>query len=342
MVVQPELSRHLMGLGLGKPEADAYVQLLRLAAEEPVSGYAVAKALRKDPTSVYKALDELARLGAVEVARGRGRLYRPADPEDLTHRLVERVRRRAEEAAAALSRLRVERTDDHVYSLTDRAQALDRCREILGATRQVALLDLAPALVDELAEAVAAAAGRGAAVAVRTYGPVELPGAEVIVDPDGALLLELMPGPLAHCVGDCRRLLSAYLAQDPRQDRCQAIWTASPFLGYQAHNGLAAEIIHAELRRLLRAAAGADAMQARQDELARLLHGRIDWEQLWRDMGVPRLSGRPDAPAVGRTPLGVAEPALPWRAQDPVLADIARRKRRFQLEDAAPDEEERR
>ncbi|MFH1842872.1 MAG: helix-turn-helix domain-containing protein, partial [bacterium] len=294
MVVQPELSQHLVNLGLNKPEADAYIQLLSLGSEGPVSGYQVAKELKKDPTSVYKALRELVRIGGVVTTSGKGTLYAAVPPEDFIRILARRFNRLRAQANRALEGLRPEAPDQHLFTLRNRDQLLQRFRDSLDECRHVALLDLAPRLLSQFQHDIGRAVERGVTVVIRLYKPAEIPGATVVVEPEGSLLVELMPGPKLTGVFDCRNQVSAFLDRDPLAEAVpQAVWSASPFLAYQAHSGLAAEIIHTELRRGLLEGASPQELQTRQDRLAALIHSRVDWEALWGEMGIGEIRRSP-------------------------------------------------
>lgn len=309
MTVKPELSQLLVDMGVSKPEADVYVQLLLLAADGPATGYQLAKALKKDPTSVYKALEALVRLGAVEVDPDKTKRYRPVPAKAFTRQLVNDLKRKRRLAVETLSGLGAATRDQRVYSLRGREQVFDRCRELLQHCRQVTLLDLTPEIVAELESEIAAVARRGAAVVLRLYRPATILGVLTVEEPEGELLLELMPGPKLQCVVDCSRQLNAFLSPRPGSRSVpQAIFSASPFLAYQAHLGLADEIVQTELRRLLAAGVTAAEMEGRHRELARLIHGRVDWEELWREMGIPAGA---DA----------GEPAVSERAASVLMAD---------------------
>jgi len=290
MVPRPaELSQLLIDLGLTKPEADAYIQLLLLSNEGPATGYQVAKALGRDATAVYKALDELKRKGAVETAAGRGKLYRPVSPESLSRRLSRRYRRLSREASRQLSALSPAPSDEEVYRLHDRTQVFDRFRDLLRAAKQVALLDLSPRMYRRFHREIARAVMRGVSVVALLYDRPEAdkrPACEVVVDEEGEMTLELMPGELLNGVFDCHSQVLAYLPRRAADEHVRfALWSANPMLAFQAHSGLASNLLHVATTKRLMAGEDADTILARRDRLARRIFGPVDWESFWSVTG---------------------------------------------------------
>jgi sugar-specific transcriptional regulator TrmB len=107
-----------------------------------VTGYQLAKELGKDPTSVYRALDDLRRRGAVETTEGRTTAYRPVAAVELLRILKRDFWARSMQAREQLAQVATPPEDAGIYRLQTRAQT-----ERLGAgrwSRRVALLDLAP------------------------------------------------------------------------------------------------------------------------------------------------------------------------------------------------------
>ena len=285
MTFDQELSQLLVDLGLAKPEADVYVQLLLLAGKAPASGYQVAKSLGKDATGVYRALEELQKRGAVETVAGRGKQYRPVAPAELTSRLSRDFERRSRDVAERLAALTPEPTIEDVFRLHDRDQVLDRFGELLDGCERVALLDLAPRMFAVFRERIVLAGRRGVTVVVKGYEDPEAFGHlpfTYIREPQSALALELAPGDILHGVFDCRRQLLTYLPASVEENRvAQAFWSANPFLAFQTHAGLANAIVNTALRGMLDEDASPAELRAREEELKRRCLGPVDWERYW-------------------------------------------------------------
>ncbi len=219
---QTSLSDSLVDLGLTRPEADAYLQLLALAADGPAAtGYQVAKQLGKDPTSVYRALEALRQRGAVETVAGRGRMYRPVAPDELVRLLKRDFWARSVRAREQLAALATAADDAEIYRLATRDQALERFGQLLDDCTEIALLDVAPALRAHFTPRLEAARARGVAV--------------VILAPDHAGDVVL------RGVFDRARQITAVLDGPPAYELIAGFWSASAALARAAHAGLALE-----------------------------------------------------------------------------------------------------
>ncbi|MFO7652400.1 MAG: hypothetical protein R6X25_01105 [Candidatus Krumholzibacteriia bacterium] len=263
-----------------------------------MTGYRLARALGKDPTGVYRALDDLKRRGAVELVPGRkessAARYWPVEPELVIRDLEREYRRRSREAARGLAPLKPRPDTEEVHRLHDRDQVLDRFGLLLDECRYVALLDLAPELLLWFRGRIERAVGRGVTVLMKLYREPprdRVPaGVHVVIDPQGDLALKLAPGLVLHGVFDCSRQLVTYLPRLREAAVAQAFWTANLFLAFQAHSGLANEIMATEMRAMLAQHVPADRISGRADQLESLAHGSVDWQALHRAWA----SGRPE------------------------------------------------
>ncbi len=221
------LSDTLVTLGLTRPEADAYLQLLTLAAAGPATGYQVAKQLGKDPTSVYRALEALRQRGAVETVAGRGRLYRPVAPDELIRLLKRDFWSRSVRAREQLAALASPVDDGEIYRLATRDQALERFGQLLDDCTGVALLDMAPPLRGHLTPRIEAARTRGVEVVTFASDPSS---SDVVLR--GAF--------------DRTRVATAILGGPPDHALLAGFWSASAALARQVHASLAREIAAAD------------------------------------------------------------------------------------------------
>lgn len=346
-----ELSQLLVELGLGKTEASAYVQLLLLSSEGPATGYQVAKALGKNPTTVYNALEELLKRGAVETVAARGRQFRAISPDELTRKLEADYVRRIQYTKDRLKELPKVSGHDEVFRLHSQAQVLQRFGELLDGCRNVALLDLAPEMLDWFLDRIEAARDRGVTVVLKMYQePSEEIGARLdgvifSTEPDGKFILQVMPGPVLRGVFDCAAQLVTYLPSGFRVGEMgdevevpQAFWSGNRFLAYQVHSGLASEIIHTELRAMMNGGKNAEQMKARQDWLAFKIHGPVDWEGFWEETGWGDSDGAKGARE--ETPWGkdqdnppaiVREYSSEYQRQGGLAEELAERKKRGPL-----------
>jgi sugar-specific transcriptional regulator TrmB len=209
----------LTDLGLTRPEADAYLQLLTLAPTGPATGYQVAKQLGKDPTSVYRALEALRQRGAVETVAGRGRMYRPVPPDELVRLLKRDFWSRSVRAREQLAALAPLSDDTEIYRLATRDLAFERFGQLLDDCSEIALLDVAPTLRPLVTPHLEAARARGVDVVV------------LAIDHGGDVVL--------RGIFDRARQITAVLAGPPAHDLIAGYWSGSAALARAAHAGLA-------------------------------------------------------------------------------------------------------
>lgn len=242
----PEL---LQSLGLNRLEAEVYTFLLRRG--EAVTGYGVAKALGRPTANVYKAIDALARKGAVAVDEGARRLCRPAPPAEFLGQLEHTLLDRTREAARVLADLRPAGEDERVYDLQSPALVLERCRAMLARARVVAVVDAFPRALQAVLPAVRAAVRRGVEMYVQTYEPRRIAGARVVLAHGSEQILANWASEQLNVVVDSQEMLLALLHADLSGVH-QAIWTSSLYLSCVTHVGLMREHVFHDMATLSR------------------------------------------------------------------------------------------
>jgi len=228
----------IVNMGFTSLEAEIYTFLTR---ESGVTGYRVAQAIGKAAANTYKALESLERKGAILVEEGDNRAFRAVPPDEFLAGLERQFADRREQAAAALSRLAPPPADDRLYELRSRSQVFERCRAMLKRCRDVAVMDLFPAVVVALWPELEAAAKRGVDVIIKTYEPLRVSGARVVVRPRGYEIVDAIPAHLLSLNIDGAEHLLAMLPGDGDEVH-QAIWTSSAIVSFLLYNGLINEV----------------------------------------------------------------------------------------------------
>src|SRR5262249_24408307 len=159
--------------------------------------------------NTYKAIESLARKGAVVIEQTGNRLCRAVPPDEVLDRAEHSFKKRRDAASRALSVLPIANQDAGVYGLTAPDQVLDRARRMVLQARGVLLLDLLPGPAAALTSDIAAAATRGVSIGLQVYRPVAIDGVEIVVKAAGATVLRKWPGQWLNCVVDGAELLMA-------------------------------------------------------------------------------------------------------------------------------------
>lgn len=245
MVEPDSIVDALQALGLTALEADAYVALVRCPG---ITGYGIAKELRKPTANVYKALAGLTAKGAAITEEGGERRYTAVPPEELVRRFELAAKRAGRTILDRLKDVTPRSTADAIYSLHTRDQAEERIGSILRDATNVLVVDASPGTLEQWAPELEAVAARGTSVLIKAYAPRAVPGCSVFVDPRGEEIQRRWRAQWFHVVGDgVEALLSIYA--DGALAR--GLWTREPLLTVVYHEALVSELLLAGLARLI-------------------------------------------------------------------------------------------
>lgn len=251
----------LRELGFNQLEAEVYVFLL---PSPPVTAYRVAQNIARPTANVYKAVESLARKGAILLEEGESRVCRAVPVAEFRKRAERDHRSLLEAAASALSHLDAPAPDERVYRLESASQVFESARDMIAArARKIVLVDAFPAALARLHDPIEQAAKRGLRVLVEAYRPVRIAGATVAHASIAESSLDLWRSEQLNIVIDGREHLFALLSRD-LESVYQAVWSNSLYLSCVAHAGRLCE--HTLLRMLEAGESGAE-----PSELLRIL-----------------------------------------------------------------------
>jgi len=249
----------LVDLGFTGAEAEVYIFLL---SESPASAYRIAQVSGKPAAQTYRALESLARRGAVLVAEDKTRLWRAVPLDACLDNLQRTFFERRARAAEQLRRLPRPSSDHRVYRLTSPGHVIEQCRALLKSAKQIALIDVFPVPFRDLKDDIEKLVERKVSVAVKLYEDIELDGATLrVVAGDRKEVLDRWIGEQINLVIDGREFLSALLTKDGRGVH-YAFWSANPYLSAMSYNGLICEMTLSLLSEGVREGAGESVLQA--------------------------------------------------------------------------------
>ena len=245
----------LEALGLTHLESLVYAYLV---ANPGHTGYRVSKGIGKPTANVYRALESLARKGAVSDDHASPPLFRAVPPDELLDQLERDFMDRREVAARALASLEVEPggDDDGIFALKSADQVTGRARVLLAAARRVTLVDAAPAVLALFADAVDDARNRGVRVITLTRGSSGDRHRDAITtaSPGGS-------GAMAfRMAADAREALLATLTPDGISAR-EAVWTRSPVFAQTLHDAIANDVFFVSVEEGLRGGLSVDELE---------------------------------------------------------------------------------
>ena len=229
----------LQSVGMNALEARAYLSLIQSG---PMTAYAVAKALGKTAPQVYKAVESLVSMGAVELTEGKSRICQAVPVEQLLELRASEYTRRLANTRQVLDELPDANTSDGIVRIERADRVLLRARAMLDEASGVVLIDGFPTMLDLLAPWIERAASRPELfVGVKAYEPIELGAARVSVMPSGLDMVDAWPGSWLNIVSDANQLLISLFS--PNGDVIHdAFYTRNNYVAMLYHNGLSAEI----------------------------------------------------------------------------------------------------
>lgn len=237
----------LQKLGLNLLEAEVYTHLL--TQDEPVTAYRIGKTLGRPTANVYKAIEALARKGAVVLDLGEPRLCRAVPVEEFLSQLEASFHQTTKQAARYFSNLRHPLPDERIYQLQSVSLILERFRLMLAGAHQIAAVDAFPRVMEMILPDIGETASRGVDVYVLGYEPVNIPGAHVVQAFQSGPILDHWKSQQLNCVVDGQELLLALIHNDLSKVY-QAVWTRSLFIACMMHAGLMREHFFHEIAAL--------------------------------------------------------------------------------------------
>jgi sugar-specific transcriptional regulator TrmB len=234
----PTPAQHLTDLGFNDLEAEVYLALL---GSKPATAYAIARQIGKATANTYKAIESLARRGAVLVEDGDHRLCRAVPVREFIAHVQQSFTERTRAAEEALSRLQTETHDERVYKVESVAQLMERCRHmIVERAERMITVDAFPNTLARIAGDLTTAASRGIEVNVLAYVPITIPGANVVVSPRGREAAGYWNSQQLNVVIDGRETLLALFDNEITRIH-QAHWSNSLYLSCLIHAGITCE-----------------------------------------------------------------------------------------------------
>jgi len=244
-------------LGLTQLEAVCYVALLK---NGPSTGYRIAKAIHKPASNAYRIIDSLVSKQLVVAEEGKKKRYRALPYTQMLSRLNQQFRKNQDVVAHNLSQLTTLEEDNRVYRLNSSEQVFERCREVMVNARDLIMIDAFPDILARIEPDIDRALARNIEVRVKSYQPVKIPGARIVIDYRGDAVLTNWKFQWLIVVADGNEYVQACFEPNGT-DLVEAIWTGSAFLSWVAHGGLASEMTVDRIQRILRQDGDLDAIR---------------------------------------------------------------------------------
>ena len=227
----------LLSAGLNDLEADVYLCLLD---EDLLTGYKIGKLLGKPTANVYKAIDSLARKGALMIEDKQQGLCKAVPAVDFFTAAEAAMQRRTKEAQKAFTRAGKESYDENTYQLKSVDLTLEKCKKLVLNSKKIVVIDAFPLPLQVLMPTIQKAIARGVEVYLQVYEPLELAGAHIILPSSFPVVLEYWNSQQLNLVADGKEYVLALFNQD-LTETYQATWSRNLYLSCMLHKGFSNE-----------------------------------------------------------------------------------------------------
>lgn len=249
----------LTSLGLNELEAEVYVALL---TQPSLTGYKLGKLLNKPAANVYKALDALARKGAVMLEEGSSQLCRAVPVQEFINQLERDFLDKTRQACQSLSHLKPVPADEKSYQLLSAPLVLERCRQMLQQCTTIAVIDVFPEPLEAIREDIGKAVARGVEVYLQVYRETQVEGTHLVLTSLAEMAIEYWSSQQLNVVIDGKEYLLALFNQDA-SEVYQATWSRNLYVSSMLHAGFSNEHILHRIRTL----SGTEAFPERLHEI---------------------------------------------------------------------------
>lgn len=261
----------LLSMGLNDLEADIYILLLQ---EEALTGYKIGKMLGKPTANVYKAIDSLAKKGAVLIEDKQTSHCRAVSIAEFCESVEAGIRRKTREAREIFNQPKNESYDEKSYQIQSVDLVLERSRQMLKSCKTLAVLDAFPKLVEVLLPDIRSAISRGIEVYLQVYQPVDVGGAQVVLIDIFSMVLEYWKSQQLNLVVDGKEHLLALLSDD-LEEVYQATWSKNLYLSSMFHMGFSYHFTVARIRQIPEESDYKEQVQAILQQQSILSSGKI-------------------------------------------------------------------
>jgi HTH-type transcriptional regulator, sugar sensing transcriptional regulator len=223
----------LLGIGFNRLEAEVYIHML---THKPSTAYKIGKEINKPTANVYKAIESLAKKGAVIIEDNKNKLCKAVNSNEFLSHYENSIIEKAKSAKKLLSNLNDEIADEKSYSIESVPLVFERFRSMMSRCKTIAVVDAFPKALNLVVVAIEEATKRGVEVYVEAYQPIKIKGADVTCAIIGEKALTHWKSQQLNLIIDGEEHLIA-LMDDNLETVKQATWSSNNYMSCILHAG---------------------------------------------------------------------------------------------------------
>ncbi|MFC2103781.1 TrmB family transcriptional regulator [Bacteroidota bacterium] len=167
---------NLSSLGFSFLESEVYLELL---ANEPMTGYRVAKQINKPTANVYKAIDSLSQRGAVLIEDNKNRKCKAVPPEEFINHFEKSMLSKTNNLKTQLKDIGKVYYDERSYAIESVPLVFERFESMMNKCKKIAVIDIFPEPLKKVKGIIERAIERGIEVHIQVYAPTKIKGANI-------------------------------------------------------------------------------------------------------------------------------------------------------------------
>ncbi|MEM7335200.1 MAG: helix-turn-helix domain-containing protein, partial [Chloroflexota bacterium] len=172
------LIKQLSAFGLNQLEAEVYIDLLK---NDESTGYAIGKRLGKATANVYKAIEALSLMGAIQISEeGKSKLCQAVPPDLFVDQLQNSFEQRKASLLTSLKSIAVEEeSNEKIYRVDSVDLILQKAKMMLENCQRIAVIYAFPTALNLLKSEIKEAIERNVQIIIQAYAPCDISGATV-------------------------------------------------------------------------------------------------------------------------------------------------------------------
>ena len=223
----------LLGIGFNRLEAEVYIHML---THKPSTAYKIGKQINKPTANVYKAIESLAKKGAVIIEDNKNKLCKAVNSNEFLNHYENSIIEKAKSAKELLSNLNAEIIDENSYSIESVPLVFERFRSMMKRCKTIAVIDAFPKVLEKVVDSIEETTKRGVEVYLEAYQPIEINGADVTCAIIGEKALTHWKSQQLNLIIDGEEHLIA-LMDDKLETVKQATWSNNIYMSCILHAG---------------------------------------------------------------------------------------------------------
>lgn len=237
MEIRNKSIENLMNLGFNNLEAEVYIHLL---SNLPMTAYKVGRELNKPTANVYKALDSLAKKGAVMFEDNNKKHCKAISPDEFLNQYEKNILDKTNSTKELLKTIDKDSFDERSYTIDSVPLVFERFNTMMKKCKVVAVIDAFPKTLERVIDSIHEAISRNVEIYIQVYEPTEIKGANIAYAEMGKKVTDFWKSQQLNLIIDGEEHLISLMNNDLTQIK-QATWSNNTYMSCMLYAGFMRE-----------------------------------------------------------------------------------------------------